>query len=72
MITYELKPYLLRVCKILNSHRVDYMIVSGAVGKTYKKQKLISDMSLTVLESPPYTPMQRYPQLLIIYAPATG
>lgn len=30
MITPELKPYLLKVCKILNSHRVEYMIVGGA------------------------------------------
>lgn len=35
MITHELKPYLLAVCKILNAHRVDYMIVGGAAVSHY-------------------------------------
>jgi predicted nucleotidyltransferase len=35
MITHELKPYLLKVCTILNSHRVEYMIVGGAAVSHY-------------------------------------
>lgn len=35
MITHELKPYLLRVCTILNAHKVDYMIVGGAAVSHY-------------------------------------
>ena len=35
MITHELKPYLLAVCKILNYHEVDYMIVGGAAVSHY-------------------------------------
>lgn len=35
MITHELKPYLLKVCKVLNSHRVEYMIVGGAAVSHY-------------------------------------
>lgn len=35
MITHELKPYLLAVCKILNAHKVDYMIVGGAAVSHY-------------------------------------
>jgi predicted nucleotidyltransferase len=35
MITYELEPYLLRVCEILNSHGVEYMIVGGAAVSHY-------------------------------------
>lgn len=35
MITHELKPYLLKVCKILNAHKVDYMIVGGAAVSHY-------------------------------------
>lgn len=35
MITHELKPYLLAVCKILNAHEVDYMIVGGAAVSHY-------------------------------------
>lgn len=35
MITHELKPYLLRVCIILNSQQVEYMIVGGAAVSHY-------------------------------------
>jgi predicted nucleotidyltransferase len=35
MITHELKPYLLAVCKILNAHEIDYMIVGGAAVSHY-------------------------------------
>jgi len=35
MIPDELKPYLLRVCKILNAHEVDYLIVGGAAVSHY-------------------------------------
>lgn len=35
MITHELKPYLVRVCKILNSHEVEYLIVGGAAVSHY-------------------------------------
>jgi predicted nucleotidyltransferase len=35
MITHELKPYLLAVCKILNANKVDYMIVGGAAVSHY-------------------------------------
>lgn len=35
MITHELKPFILRVCKILNSHRVEYMVVGGAAVSHY-------------------------------------
>ena len=35
MITHELKPYLIRVCKILNAHKIDYMIVGGAAVSHY-------------------------------------
>lgn len=35
MITQELKPYLLRVGKILNAHEVDYLIVGGAAVSHY-------------------------------------
>src|SRR5690606_32822373 len=35
MITHELKPYLLAVCKILNAHEIEYMIVGGAAVSQY-------------------------------------
>lgn len=35
MISHELKPYLLSVCQILNSHEVDYLIVGGTAVSHY-------------------------------------
>jgi predicted nucleotidyltransferase len=35
MITHDIKPFLARVCFVLNSHQVEYMIVGGAAVSHY-------------------------------------
>jgi predicted nucleotidyltransferase len=35
MISHEVKPYLVKVCKILNSHGVEYLVVGGAAVSHY-------------------------------------